>query len=259
MKRSLTALADAWAWKRFGYAIDYATIRAQLAKPKGFKLVSAEDRHTIALAAKHGDKRALELLVMLYNEWCLGRATEYARTRRIKGDLVVEELAQECRMALLKALDYWKPEVGAFTTCAHWWLLHAMGREPNSGTSCVAIPVHAWKQDGTRKLSVNALRPISLDKPIGDDDDRTLKDMLVDATDQPEFDAEDIDALQMALKQLPERERVVIEKYYLGEQTLAEVGVEFGVSRERIRQLVEVGIDKLKKTMIERAGQTERL
>lgn len=249
MKRSLTALADAWAWKRFGYAIDYATIRAQLAKPKGFKLVSAEDRHTIALAAKHGDKRALELLVMLYNEWCLGRAKEYARTRRIKGDLVVEELAQECRMALLKSLDYWKPEVGAFTTCAHWWLLHAMGREPNSGTSCVAIPVHAWKQEGTRKLSVNALRPISLDKPVGDDDDRTLKDMLVGVTDQPMFEADDIDALQTALQQLPQRERIAIEKYYWEEKTLAEVGAEFGVTRQSAFNWIEAGMIKLKTIM----------
>ncbi len=238
--------------KQKAIVLNYVELRTTLAKRDGYKLVSPEDKHAIALAAQRGDKRARELLVMLYDGWCHQVAIRYAKTHRIMGELVVEELVQECRIGLLKALEKWEPERGAFSTCAIWWLRQAMTREPNSGTSSGVVPVHAHTNKTTRVHVLRAHQITSLDKPFGGDDERTFKDMLPDATEAPEFDAKDLDAIPDLLKLLPERQRFVIQRYFFDEKTLQEIGDELGVSRERIRQLVVIAIDKLKRAMARR-------
>lgn len=230
----------------------YAATRAVLSRPNGYKLVAAEEKTKITLAAAQGDQQARELLVMLYERWVWQQARQYAATHRILGELDIEELVQECRLALLKAAERWEPERGAFTTCARWWLLDAMGRESNSGTSGIDVPANAHRNEGTREYAINAHKMLSLDAPVGDNDKRTFKDVLEGATELAEFVPEDLDALPKLLARLPEPQRFAIEQYYLGEKTLEEVGAERGVTRERIRQLVAAGLKTLKKRMAQR-------
>ncbi len=167
-------------------------------------------------------------------------------------ELVIEELVQECRLALLKAATRWDPNRGAFTTCAQWWLRHAMGREPNSGTSGIEVPANAHKAEGTRDAAIRAHRMLSLDVPIGDNTDATFKDTLESPPDEAEFAPEDLDALPALIKRLPEAQRFAIERYYLADKTLQEVGDERGVTRARIGQLVDAGVAKLKRWMAQR-------
>ena len=98
-----------------------------------------------------------------------------------------------------------------------------------------------------------AQMPVSLEKPIGDEEESELGDFVADETVEEPFEAatenlqrEDI---QTALDSLPERERQVIElRFGLGGEqprTLEEVGREFGVTRERIRQIENNTLKKL--------------
>ena len=233
--------------RRVRHKINYAAVRAALARPCGHKLVDDETKTRVALAAGRGDRRAQELLVALYDRWVLQRANSYARSHRLKGDLVVEELVQEGRIALIKAAERWEPERGAFTTCAAWWLLHAMGREPNSGTSPIELPANALRGKRTRAAAMLAQRIKSIDAPIGgDDSDLTLGDTLEAKHDEPEFGADVIAKIPLLLEAVRPKHRSIIEACLLGERTMADVGLERGLTRERIRQIVAEGIDQMR-------------
>jgi RNA polymerase sigma-B factor len=214
--------------------------------------LSAHEKTLITLAAGNGDKRACELLVLMYEFWARKLATDYARTHRILGVLVVEELLQECRLALLTAAQRWDPKRGAFTTYARWWLLSAMEREDNSGTSGISVPANAHRKPGTRELALNAHQVLSLDVPIGEVGDTTFMDQLERPSDEPEFEAEDLDALPGLVARLPEPQRFAIERYYFGQKTLEEVGLERGVTKARVGQLVQAGVASLKRMMAKR-------
>lgn len=238
--------------KRIPKPIEYAKLRTVLAKHDGYKRVAEKDKTRITLAAANGDKRAAELLVMMYDQWIWKAARKHAASHRVKGELVIEELVQECRIALLKAAERWDPSRGAFTTCAQWWLRHAMGREPNSGTSGIEVPANAHKAEGTRAAAIRAHRMLSLDVPIGNDADVMFKDTLEAPHEEAEFAPEDLDALPELIKRLPDAQRFAIERYYLADKTLQEVGDERGVTRARIGQLVDAGVAKLKRWMAQR-------
>jgi RNA polymerase primary sigma factor len=96
--------------------------------------------------------------------------------------------------------------------------------------------------------------PVSLDKPIGDEEESELGDFVADETIESPFEAatENLQRqdIQKALDSLPERERQVIELRYglRGHEpmTLEEVGRAFGVTRERVRQIENNTLKKLK-------------
>lgn len=232
-------------------SFDYAAIRKTLTRRDGFKYVASKDKHKIAIMAQRGDAQAKALLVKLYDNWCWQLANKHAKRYRVKGELVVEELVQECRIALLKAIEKWEPKRGSFTSCAKWWLRHAMQREPNSGTSGIEVPANAHKGERTREYAIAAHQVKSLDAPVGDGE-MTFKDVLPDSKEPSMFEAKDLDALPELLATLPPLQRFAVERYYLGEKTLEEVGEERGVTRESIRQLVKDGLRKLRRAMARR-------
>jgi RNA polymerase primary sigma factor len=95
--------------------------------------------------------------------------------------------------------------------------------------------------------------PISLEKPVGEDDDSSLGDFVPDEQAESPFDTASLllrrEDVELALSALPERERRVIElRYGLDDAqpcTLEEVGRAFGVTRERIRQIENNTLKKL--------------
>ena len=116
-----------------------------------------------------------------------------------------------------------------------------------------------------RQMRMAAIRPASLDAPIGDDDSNNFSDVVEDENaTSPYGNLEDktvTDMLQDMVKHLDTREATIL-RYRFGldggqEKTLEEVGVKFGVTRERVRQIQNLALRKLRK-MIEKLESTKK-
>jgi len=116
-----------------------------------------------------------------------------------------------------------------------------------------------------RQMRLAAIRPASLDAPIGDDESNNFSDLVEDENAiTPYQDLEDktvTGMLQDMVKHLDTREATIL-RYRFGldggsEKTLEEVGAKFGVTRERVRQIQNLALRKLRK-MIEKLETTEQ-
>jgi RNA polymerase primary sigma factor len=202
------------------------------------------------------------------------------------------DLVQEGVLGLMRAVEKYEPCRGIkFSTYAVWWIWQQISRAADCQGAMIRTPVH-WNQlrrklgraagpverdsevlAEVHGLSANRLavmsqsfQCLSLAAPVGDEDDRTLGDMLAtDATDDPEGAMLEADLgarLVGAVGELPEREAQILRLRFglSGARacTLEEIGQRFGVSRERIRQLEARALKRMREICDQR-GLTDLL
>jgi len=263
----------------------YDSIQMYLREIGQYPLLTAVQERELAKRIIDGDGEARNLLARANLRLVVSIAKKYAGR---SPDLTLLDLIQEGNLGLFKAVDKFDYTKGyKFSTYATWWIRQAITRALADQSRTIRIPVHmvetmAKYKQVSRRLSQDLGRDpmpeeiatemgievekvyqiekisqdtISLELPIGDDDDRSrLSDFIADdkilAPDQEVAHRILADQVQEILDTLSDKERKILEmRHGLLDgmyHTLEEVGAEFGVTRERIRQIEAKALEKIR-------------
>ncbi len=247
-------------------------------------LLTAQQETELAKRIAAGDEQAKQDLIQANLRLVIAIAKRYAGRGMPFLDLI-----QEGNMGLIKAVDKFDYTKGfKFSTYATWWIRQAIARAIADQARTIRIPVHmvetiykitraqrqlvqelgreptaeeisdrlegALSADRIREIQRINQEPVSLETPIGEEDDSHLGDFLEDKeVETPnEYTTKSLlkDELYEVMSDLTEREQKVLKLRYGLEdnhpRTLEEVGKEFNVTRERIRQIEAKAIKKLR-------------
>ena len=245
------------------------------------EMISVEEEVELAQRIRKGDRKALERLTKANLRFVVSVAKQYQNQ-----GLSLPDLINEGNLGLIKAAEKFDETRGfKFISYAVWWFRQSILQAIAEQSRIVRLPLNQvgsvnkinkvlskFEQENERRPSVEEIsekldipedkvdeamsvnsRHVSVDAPFVDGEDNSLLDVLVN-DDAPMADKtlvmESLKAeINNALKTLNERERNVIEAFYginQPELTLEEIGSKYGLTRERVRQIKEKAIRRLR-------------
>ena len=244
-------------------------------------LLSTDEEVELAQRIRKGDRKALDKLTKANLRFVVSVAKQYQNQ-----GLSLPDLINEGNLGLIKAAEKFDETRGfKFISYAVWWIRQSILQAISEQSRIVRLPLNQvgsvnkinreiskFEQENERRPSVHEIadnidlpqekiddamnisgRHLSVDAPFSDAEDGSLLDVLINE-DIPPTDVSLVSEslkseIQAALSVLNERERNVIEASYglgMQELTLEEIGEKYGLSRERVRQIKEKAIRKLR-------------
>ena len=245
------------------------------------ELLTVEEEVELAARVKKGDHKALETLTRANLRFVVSVAKQYQNQ-----GLSLPDLINEGNLGLIKAAERFDETRGfKFISYAVWWIRQSILQAIAEQSRIVRLPLNQvssvnkisqvlsrFEQENERRPSVDEIseqvdlplekidealsingKHVSVDAPFADGEDNSLLDVLVN-DNSPSADKQLVleslrQEIQKALSCLNERERMIIEAYYGIEQpemTLEEIGTRYGLTRERVRQIKEKAIRRLR-------------
>lgn len=258
------------------------SVRLYLREIGKIPLLKADEELALAKKVVAGDRRAKDQMAEANMRLVVSIAKRY-----VGRGLDLLDLIQEGNTGLLRAVEKFDPDKGfKFSTYATWWIRQAITRSIADQARTIRIPVHMIEtinklnrisrqmlqemgreptpeelgermempEDKVRKVLKIAKEPISMETPVGDDDDSHLGDFIEDTTIQSPVEAATTEGLSEATREvlstLTAREAKVLRMRFgidmNTDHTLEEVGKQFDVTRERIRQIEAKALRKLR-------------
>jgi RNA polymerase primary sigma factor len=251
-------------------------------------LLTVQEEIKLAARIKRGDAAAREQMIKANLRLVVKIAKDYDHL-----GLPLLDLINEGNIGLMKAVERFDPAKGAkLSTYSSWWIRQQIRRALADQAKTIRLPVHvvdkiyhlgraelrlrevfgreATDEELAEELDVAparvaqlrtvAIRPASLDAPLGDDDTSRLSDVVRDDNaENPYEEAEeraDLNLVRELLPKLPRREEIILRHRFgldgKNERTLEQIGSKLGLTRERIRQLQVIALDRLRKMMEQR-------
>ena len=245
------------------------------------ELISADEEVELAQRIRKGDRRALERLTKANLRFVVSVAKQYQNQ-----GLSLADLINEGNVGLIKAAEKFDETRGfKFISYAVWWIRQSILQAIAEQSRIVRLPLNQvgsvnkiarilskFEQENERRPSIEEIseqidlpeekidealsssgRHISVDAPFVEGEDNSLLDIMVN-DNSPSADLELVREslkaeINTALKILSPRERSIIEAFYginQQELTLEEIGAKFGLTRERVRQIKEKAIRRLR-------------
>jgi RNA polymerase primary sigma factor len=256
------------------------------------KLLTPQEEIDLAAKIKKGDKKAREQMIKANLRLVVKIARDYEGI-----GLPLLDLISEGNIGLMKAVERFDPAKGGkLSTYGSWWIKQSIKRALANQSKTIRLPVHLvdkiskMRRTAMRlqeelgreptddelgeelgitasrvaQMRMAAIRPASLDAPIGDEDSNNFAEVVQDeSADTPYEQLEEKTVtrmLQEMVKTLDPREATILRaRFGLDggpQKTLEEVGQKFGVTRERVRQIQNIALKKLRK-MIEKMETTK--
>ena len=258
------------------------------------KLLTPEEEIVLARRIKRGNKQAREQMIKANLRLVVKIARHYEGL-----GLPLLDLVNEGNIGLMKGVERFDPKKGAkLSTYASWWIKQSIKRALANQSKTIRLPVHVvdklahirraevklretldrepTDEEVADDLGLNPRRirqyreasraPVSLDLPVGADDETSISEVVADANAAAPFDQivrdNDNELVEEVLATLDRREsKILAMRFGLDDgrpKTLEEVGEHFGITRERIRQIQEQALQKMRVRIEEREHPSTR-
>jgi RNA polymerase primary sigma factor len=260
-----------------------SAIRLYLREIGQVKLLTLAEEVELAARVKKGDKKAREQMIKANLRLVVKIAHDYDGL-----GLPLLDLINEGNIGLIKAVERFDPAKGGkLSTYGAWWIKQSIKRALANQAKTIRLPVHmvdkiskmrrtamklhelfgreptdeelgeelGMTASRVARLRTAAIRPASLDAPIGDDDSNTFGEIVEDEKADSPYQQLEGKTVTKMLRELvvtldPREQELLNYRFGLDggtEKTLEEVGAKFGVTRERVRQIQNLALMKLRK------------